>query len=191
MRWRRRRSSDPRRVTWLNGQGAASTAQDALSTCVAGRRATHRVCRTAARRPARLSREERIVQIEMTKKSHASTFQLRGKVLAYNISPKGHIEGVLNFAKHGADARMMTVGAKVAGRCRRGGPRRGSHQGVGRTDRAVIARRASAVSFSLEPAADPGIEHARAHQRDVLRGPRIHPRVLARRVRLEHRHELT
>jgi len=61
--------------------------------------------------------------IEMTKKSHASTFQLRGKVLAYNISPKGHIEGVLietdsglaqlNFPKHGADARMMTVGAKV------------------------------------------------------------------------------
>jgi len=59
----------------------------------------------------------------MSKKSHASTFQLRGKVLAYNISPKGHIEGVLvvtdgglaqlNFTKHGADARLMTVGSKI------------------------------------------------------------------------------
>ncbi|MEO7730840.1 MAG: hypothetical protein ABIY55_07715 [Kofleriaceae bacterium] len=61
--------------------------------------------------------------LEMTKKSRASASQLRGKVLAFNISPKGHVEGVLietdsgvaqlNFTKHGADARMMRVGAKV------------------------------------------------------------------------------
>lgn len=61
--------------------------------------------------------------LEMTKKSRASAFQLHGKVLAYNMSPKGHIEGVLietdrglaqlNFAKHGADARTMSVGAMV------------------------------------------------------------------------------
>ena len=66
---------------------------------------------------------DRARALEMTKKSHASTFQLRGKVLAYNISPKGQIEGMLvdgdgglaqlNFTKHGADARLMTVGSKV------------------------------------------------------------------------------
>ena len=64
-----------------------------------------------------------LVVLEMTKKSHASALQLRGKVLAYNISPKGQIEGAvietdsglaqLNFAKHGADARMMSLGVQV------------------------------------------------------------------------------
>lgn len=59
----------------------------------------------------------------MTKKAHAQEFRLRGQVLAYNISPKGHIEGAvietdrglaqLNFAKHGADARTISIGSKV------------------------------------------------------------------------------
>jgi hypothetical protein len=52
--------------------------------------------------------------------------QLRGEVAAFNISPKGHVEGVLletskgraqvNFPKHGSDAisASMKVGAKVA-----------------------------------------------------------------------------
>jgi hypothetical protein len=50
---------------------------------------------------------------------------LRGKVVAHNVSPKGHVEGALvetaqgiaqlNFPKHGADdfARMAAIGASV------------------------------------------------------------------------------
>jgi hypothetical protein len=57
----------------------------------------------------------------VSKKSH----QLRGKVLAFNISPKGHIEGVLvetakgtaqlNFPKHAAHelAETMSIGSTI------------------------------------------------------------------------------
>ena len=62
----------------------------------------------------------------MSKKSHpSSSVHLRGKVVAFNISPKGHIEGALvgspggtvqlNFPKEGAEtlARAMHVGSKI------------------------------------------------------------------------------
>ena len=45
--------------------------------------------------------------------------QLQGKVFAFNISPKGHVEGVLlktstgpaqvNFPKHDSDARSTSI----------------------------------------------------------------------------------
>jgi hypothetical protein len=58
-------------------------------------------------------------------KEHRPSRRLRGKVLAFNISPKGHIEGALietadghaqiNFPKHdaGALAQTMRVGSKL------------------------------------------------------------------------------
>jgi len=61
----------------------------------------------------------------MSKKSRPKPFQLRGTLLAYNISPKGHIEGALietddglaqlNFPKHAADemAQALALGSKV------------------------------------------------------------------------------
>ncbi len=61
----------------------------------------------------------------MPKKSRRVALQLRGKVLSYNISQKGHIEGVLietaggvaqlNFPKHAAEAmiRGMSVGSNI------------------------------------------------------------------------------
>jgi len=61
----------------------------------------------------------------MPKKPSASTTQLRGKIVAHNISPKGEVEGVLietarglvqlNLPKHADDnaARGLKVGAKV------------------------------------------------------------------------------
>jgi hypothetical protein len=62
----------------------------------------------------------------MSKKAHASSsFHLRGKIVAFNISPKGHIEGALvesqsgtvqlNFPKHSAEtlARSMRVGSTI------------------------------------------------------------------------------
>jgi hypothetical protein len=54
-----------------------------------------------------------------------SSLRLRGKVLAFNISPKGHIEGALvetttgpaqlNFSKHAEEglARSMHLGSKI------------------------------------------------------------------------------
>jgi hypothetical protein len=60
------------------------------------------------------------------KKRHAPLPHLRGKVSAFNISPKGHIEGAIvetatgaiqiNFPKHEAEAliRAMRVGAELA-----------------------------------------------------------------------------
>jgi hypothetical protein len=63
----------------------------------------------------------------MPKHAHAAPpLQLRGEVSAFNISPKGHVEGVLletskgrvqvNFPKHDSDAlsASMKVRAKVA-----------------------------------------------------------------------------
>jgi len=59
------------------------------------------------------------------KKRHSSLPHLRGKLSAFNISPKGHIEGAIvetasgsiqiNFPKHEAEAlvRAMRVGAEI------------------------------------------------------------------------------
>jgi hypothetical protein len=59
------------------------------------------------------------------KENRTSALKLRGKVLAFNISPKGHIEGVLletsdgpaqvNFPKHDAEAfsRSTRLGTKL------------------------------------------------------------------------------
>jgi hypothetical protein len=59
------------------------------------------------------------------KKRHPSLPHLRGKLSAFNISPKGHIEGAMvetatgsiqiNFPKHEAEAlvRAMRVGAEI------------------------------------------------------------------------------
>jgi len=59
------------------------------------------------------------------KEKPLSPTKLRGKVLAFNISPKGHVEGVLvetatgraqlNFPKHDAEslARATRVGSKI------------------------------------------------------------------------------
>jgi hypothetical protein len=69
----------------------------------------HRPCTWIAQMPKKLSK----------------TLALRGKVIAHNISPKGHVEGALietpkgiaqlNFPKHGADdlVRRVKVGASV------------------------------------------------------------------------------
>jgi hypothetical protein len=69
----------------------------------------------------------RAKELEMPKHAHSSPpLQLRGEVSAFNISPKGHVEGVLlatskgraqvNYPKHDSDApsASMKVGAKVA-----------------------------------------------------------------------------
>ena len=59
------------------------------------------------------------------KEKRALSSKLRGKLIAFNISPKGHIEGALvetsdgraqvNFPKHSADslARSMTLGERI------------------------------------------------------------------------------
>lgn len=58
-------------------------------------------------------------------KKRAKSLTLRGRVVAHNISPKGHVEGALvetsdgiaqlNFPKHGAEdlARTAAVGASI------------------------------------------------------------------------------
>lgn len=61
----------------------------------------------------------------MPKKNRLESTRVRGKLLAFNVSPKGHVEGALietsdgtaqvNFPKHEAEAlaRTMTVGWAV------------------------------------------------------------------------------
>jgi hypothetical protein len=61
----------------------------------------------------------------MPKKNRLESTRVRGKLLAFNVSPKGHIEGALiktldgtaqvNFPKHEAEAlaRTMTAGSAV------------------------------------------------------------------------------
>ena len=60
----------------------------------------------------------------MPKNEKRSSSKLRGKIVSFNISPKGHVEGALvstssgtaqvNFPKHAADfARSTSVGANI------------------------------------------------------------------------------